>query len=353
MESSQKQVATIARSLLTDADTGLAARITRIRQERALDRYIQGDSSLVYVCVLDAAGIGAFSGLDLRGDARLQERLKETFTRVQEGNAVMSTPLVSEALQEPVLVLGEPILAAGKVQGEVLAVVRLAGLRQIMRDVGARDAVEVYVTDSSGHLVAHSDHGKPLSADVSSVEIVRLFLESQQGNGATVPFTISGQDGPRRMVGTYVHVPDSLGWGVIVQADEASATLPASDDHDAAARQLIEVMGVSTSGSKLIDQLFETFKRRFPAIPPAVWDDARAQLASEEFVALQAAVYKKHFSLDEVRALLVFFQSPIGQRYLQEQPGLIEDAMAIGQEVTRRTTERLRRCLQQHGYSVG
>jgi hypothetical protein len=127
---------------------------------------------------------------------------------------------------------------------------------------------------------------------------------------------------------------------------------PATDEHDAAVRQLIEVTGTSVNGGKLVDQLFEVYKSGLPQIPAPVWDDIRTQLATEEFADLQAAVYKKHFTLEEIKGLLQFFRSPIGQRYIQEMPGLMKDGMAMGQEFSRRIKERLDRCLQQKGYTV-
>jgi len=126
-----------------------------------------------------------------------------------------------------------------------------------------------------------------------------------------------------------------------------------SDDHDAAVRQLLEKTGASVNGGRLIEQLFDTFKKGLPMVPPAVWDELRAQLATEEFVDLQVAMYEKHFSLDEIRGLLAFYQSPVGKRYLEEAPGLMRDGLAMGQEFSRRAQDKLQRCLQQKGYSVG
>ena len=154
------------------------------------------------------------------------------------------------------------------------------------------------------------------------------------------------------LIGTLSHAQEAPPMQGVVPAPAPPNVAPGSDDHDAAIRQLIGVLGVSVNGGKLIDQLFEAYRRAFPQIPPAVWDEVRTQLATEEFADLQVAVYKKHFSLDEIKGLLQFFQSPVGQRYVQEMPALLIDGLAMGQEFSRRTTERLRRCLQQKGYSV-
>ena len=63
-------------------------------------------------------------------------------------------------------------------------------------EMGQGGLFDVYVVDGRGRLVAHSDPERlEGDLDVSEVEIVRQFLDSQGRAGATVPFTIQT---PRR-----------------------------------------------------------------------------------------------------------------------------------------------------------
>lgn len=127
--------------------------------------------------------------------------------------------------------------------------------------------------------------------------------------------------------------------------------VPGSVEHDAAVLQLIEVMGIGIGG-KQIDAILEVFKKEVADVPPAVWDEVRTLFTTEEFASQQVALMRKHFSQDEIRGLLVFYRSPLGQRLLQEQPGLMEDGMALGRELSRKAVERLRRCLQDRGCTI-
>jgi len=246
VESLRTQVAAIARTLELDAgSTSFAGRLARITEQRALDRYLKESGSVVYVTVLDAAtGSGPYSGLDLRGDARLQEQLFEGFQRGQNRTPMLSVPIVSESLQEPVVVIGEPVVAGSRVEGVVLAVASLQPIRQITQSTGG-GIFEVYVVDNRGHLIAHSDPKRPLGEDLSGVEIVRIFLEeslrspavrdasgrrSRSGGFGTTLFAMQGADGLRhQMLGTYMPVPDESGWGVIVQVDIEKAYFTAID----------------------------------------------------------------------------------------------------------------------------
>ena len=190
--------------------------------------------------VVDTTGRGAQSGLALQ-DARLLEQLQEAFQRGRNGIAMISVPVVSESLQEPVVVLGEPVRRAGTVLGVVLAIASLQDIREITTATGGQ-LFEVYVVDNRGRLVAHSDPRQPLAADMSGIEIVRIFLRSSEepagapggarrsGVGGTTRFDIAERGKrPRRMLGTYMRVPDDSGWGVIVQSDVDTAYYTAID----------------------------------------------------------------------------------------------------------------------------
>jgi HD-GYP domain-containing protein (c-di-GMP phosphodiesterase class II) len=139
---------------------------------------------------------------------------------------MVSQPLLSQSLKEPVLVISEPVKPAGapKVQGVVLGVASLGPLWGMTKEMGEEGQIEVYVVDGRGWLVAHSDAARlEGSRDLTSVEIVKLFLESKGSVGATVPFTLQGKNGPLEMLGTYARVADDSGWGVIVQIEQRKA----------------------------------------------------------------------------------------------------------------------------------
>lgn len=132
----------------------------------------------------------------------------------------------------------------------------------------------------------------------------------------------------------------------------AQSNPPAGDKHEAAVRRLIGVLGVGSQGRIRIDQLFEEYKSEFPTVTSTVWGEIRRQLAREDFGGLQVAIYKKHFSLAEIEGLEAFFRSPLGQRFLEEQPGVTLDALATSREFDRRLADLLERSLEQKGYKV-
>jgi len=71
-----------------------------------------------------------------------------------------------------------------------------------------------------------------------------------------------------------------------------------------------------------------------PAIPAAFFDRflSAARERQSELGALLIPIYDRHFTADELRQLLAFYRTPIGQKLLAEQPAITRDAMATGQQ---------------------
>jgi len=226
VESLRSHLTAVARTLEVEATAmRFADRIARMRDAKALERYVGGDSRIYYFSIADAMGSAAFSGAKLPEPA-IEQMLQEGFLRGLEGKSMIGPPVFSASLQEPVIVLSEPVKpgAVPAVQGVVLAVASLGPLWEMTKQTGEEGLVEVYIVDSRGHLVAHSDperlKGDP---DFSGVEIVRQFLESKGRAAATTAFDLPGATSVKKMLGTYTRVPDGSGWGVIVQVDVAKA----------------------------------------------------------------------------------------------------------------------------------
>jgi HD-GYP domain-containing protein (c-di-GMP phosphodiesterase class II) len=246
VRSLQSQITAIARTLEVEPGP-FPERVARIRQANALERYVGGAMPLNYVSVVDTTGTGARSGIQIPEPA-IEQLLQEGFLRAVQGKPMVSHPVISASLQEPVMVLSEPIrpsiavvpsastrgaaraaVAPGseprdeEVQGAVLVLASLGPLWNMTREMGQGGLFDVYIVDGRGRLVAHSDP-KRLEGDldVSDVEIVRQFLASHGRTAATVPFTISTPSGLVKMLGTYNGIPET-GWGVIVQIEERKA----------------------------------------------------------------------------------------------------------------------------------
>jgi len=243
------RVQTISKSLEFDLDASgipFAARLGRIRETGALERYVtgEGDSPISYLAVVDASGRGPRTGVDFY-EPTIKALLEGAWARALQGTAAASDPVMSSSVKEPVMVLAEPIrLKDATVPGVVLAVATLGPLWRMAGDMAEGGILEVYVVDRRGRLVAHSDPNRlDGDLDVSGVDIVQRFLASKAPAPETMPFTIPTANGVRKMLGTHARVPDDSGLGVIVQVEEKKAYYSV-DDMQRRALTLVAVVAV-------------------------------------------------------------------------------------------------------------
>ena len=71
-----------------------------------------------------------------------------------------------------------------------------------------------------------------------------------------------------------------------------------------------------------------------PRIPAEFWDRflGLAHAHRDELAAQIESVYGRHFSVDELRALLAFYDTPVGKKLIAVQPTLAQESMAAGRD---------------------
>ena len=222
VSSLQGRVRAIARTLDMDGGVDFSSRMQRLRQTpAALESFLTEDSPFQAVSVVDASGEGVRAGIRF-AEPGLDRLVESAVENALAGHPTISSPLVSQALKEPVVVLAEPVRpGGGVVQGVVLVVSSLQPLWRMARDMDEGGLMDIYVVDAAGRLIAHSDPRR-LGSDVTGIEVVRQFLATRGRTAATMPFVLASEQGPVEMMGTYLGVPQ-VGWGVIVQREESKA----------------------------------------------------------------------------------------------------------------------------------
>ena len=123
----------------------------------------------------------------------------------------------------------------------------------------------------------------------------------------------------------------------LVQAAPQQKTDPAKE---AAIRRLIEITG----GKKMMDQVVAQMLAQLrPELLKTAPPGARGQQIVEtylqkfqarasrgELVEQMIPIYDKYFSQADIEGLIQFYQSPLGQRFLQVMPQIVGESTMIG-----------------------
>jgi hypothetical protein len=135
----------------------------------------------------------------------------------------------------------------------------------------------------------------------------------------------------------------------IAAAAHAQAPAPApSAGAVAAARELIVVKGGAAMFDPVIPGVIETAKNSLVPTNPNLTkelNDVAAQLRKDydnkraELVYEVALIYAKHFSEQELKDLVAFYKSPLGQKMLKEEPLALDQGMKRAQDWSQEFSE--------------
>jgi hypothetical protein len=110
-------------------------------------------------------------------------------------------------------------------------------------------------------------------------------------------------------------------------------------------RKLLEVTGSAKLGQQVLAQMVETFRSTNPKVPDAFWDQTLKEFDSATMIDLVVPVYEKHLTHADVKGMLAFYESPLGQKLIEVTPVITQECMQAGQqwglEIAQRIQKRL------------
>jgi hypothetical protein len=152
-------------------------------------------------------------------------------------------------------------------------------------------------------------------------------------------------------------VAASLLLGVVAPARSQGAD--AQQAHDPAKVALIHQLLTMTHGVDLaiaaIENGIAAQRTTNPRIPAVFWDRflAEARNHRADFESMIVDVYERHFSADELRQLIAFNQTPVGQKMIAEMPAVMQESSQAGQQWGRKIGASIAAQLQSEGVQVG
>lgn len=133
----------------------------------------------------------------------------------------------------------------------------------------------------------------------------------------------------------------------------------------AAARELMQVAGVAKQFDEVMPVLAQRLSEAFVAVAPDKADEIRAvfgQVAVKfvdrkgELIEQIAALYADKLTPEDMGAVVAFYRSPVGVKFIAIQPEMSRQAMALGQRwgsaIGREIEAEARRVLKKRGIEL-
>jgi hypothetical protein len=141
---------------------------------------------------------------------------------------------------------------------------------------------------------------------------------------------------------------------------------PAADPKIEVATKILEeshaLDHMSAALDALLPQMVNLIKRQAPSL-----SDEQLKMVSDMFseelkatlpkmMTANARIYANHFTLDELKAIEQFYESPVGQKVIAETPAIIKEAtplgVALGREAAIEVLPKVIERLRQQGVKI-
>lgn len=111
----------------------------------------------------------------------------------------------------------------------------------------------------------------------------------------------------------------------------AGAQVP--KEQETAIRKMMRLTGMLKMIDQMTDQMVASLKEGAPAgVPEDFWVRAREKrIRVEDLISRMIPVYARYFTVEDLKVINAFYESPTGQRFVASLTPMIQENMKIGQ----------------------
>jgi len=160
------------------------------------------------------------------------------------------------------------------------------------------------------------------------VFVVLLFCVAAAPIGAEVP-----SDSPSTPSAQATPPPAPLPTTLPASLSDTPAepAAPIDPAKEAEIRKLLLTTGTVKMVNMSLKQMLAAIRGQSSDLPPEFWDKLEKEMDPTKLVDKLIPVYAKYYSLEDLKAVNAFYQTPAGQHLLQAQPQILKESMGIGQ----------------------
>lgn len=115
-------------------------------------------------------------------------------------------------------------------------------------------------------------------------------------------------------------------------------------------KKLLDITGSKNLSQQIITQLLATLKTEYPEVPQKFWQTFVAELKPDDMINELIPIYGKYFTNEEIKEIIAFYQTPLGQKTITVLPELSRESAAIGLRYGREAAQRALAKLEAEGY---
>lgn len=117
--------------------------------------------------------------------------------------------------------------------------------------------------------------------------------------------------------------------------------------------QMLKLAGSEESYKVAIKQMITMFKQQYSNVEQDVWNEFEkdfAKASMKELTTMLVPVYQKHLTLEDLNGLIAFYQTPVGKKYAQKTPLIMQESMQVGQTWGMKLGQEFSEKMKEKGY---
>lgn len=107
-------------------------------------------------------------------------------------------------------------------------------------------------------------------------------------------------------------------------------------EYRATLEKMMNLSGALEVSKTMVPQMVSMMKQASPGTADAFWDDFAAKWKTkfaDRMVDLYVPIYQKYLTIDDLKDLIAFYETPIGKKLAEATPKMTVEGMQLGQKI--------------------
>lgn len=127
-----------------------------------------------------------------------------------------------------------------------------------------------------------------------------------------------------------------------------------SNTYKSTLKKMLQISGAESTYKVALNQMTSMFRQQQSNVPDEFWNELATEInkdALSRLLDLILPVYQKHLTHADLLQLIAFYESPVGKKFAEKSPLIVQESMIAGQEWGRQIGEKVVNKLKEKGYS--
>lgn len=136
----------------------------------------------------------------------------------------------------------------------------------------------------------------------------------------------------------------------------AASAQAQSSEYQKALQKMLTVSGGFATAEILVPQAIEMMKQSAPGIPESYLEKLSTAMKEKfvnRMVEIGTPIYQKYLSLEDIKKIIAFYESPVGRKLGAATPLISKESMQVGQQLGMEIVRDIQNAFQSYGKNNG